>query len=128
MMVMRDYELKQLENGIKAFENEEFSLAFTILIPLAKAGDAKAQCYIATMYQGGFGVPVDGYKAVEWYLLAAKQEENKERVSATAYNNLGTIYSTGMPGMPAHKSLAKEYWRKAAELGFEMIPSEWYKN
>jgi TPR repeat protein len=60
MMAMRDYGLKQLENGIKAFENEDFSVAVTILMPLAKAGYAKAQCYIASMYQGGFGVPLDG--------------------------------------------------------------------
>lgn len=120
--------LEQLENGIKAFENDDFSRAFTLLSPLAQAGNAKAQCYIASMYQCGFGVPVDGSKAINWYRLAAEQQETKERVSATAYNNLGTIYSTGMLNMPANMSLAKEYWRKAAELGFEMIPPEWYKD
>ena len=122
------YKLKPLEEGIEAFQNEDFSKAYTLLMPLAKAGYAKAQCYIASLYQGGFGVPVNGAKAVEWYLLAAKQEEKDERVSATAYNNLGTIYSTGMPGVPADIGRAKECWRQAVELGFDMIPNDWYEN
>jgi len=79
------YKLKPLEDGIEAFQNDNFSEAYTLLMPLAKAGYAKAQCYIASLYQGGFGVPVNGAKAIEWYRKAAEQYEKDERVSATAY-------------------------------------------
>jgi TPR repeat protein len=122
------YKLKQLEDGIEAFQNEDFSKAYTLMMPLAKAGYAKAQCYIASLYHGGFGVPVNGAKAVEWYRKAAEQYEKYEHVSATAYNNLGTIYSAGMPGVPADIGIAKECWCQAAELGFEMIPNDWYEH
>jgi TPR repeat protein len=115
-----------LKAAIKAFEEQSYQEAYRLLIPLAEAGNPQAQCYIASMYQGGFGVPVDGAKAVEWYLKAAVQQDRTERISAVAYNNLGTIYSAGMPGVASDAQLAKEYWRKAVELGFEMIPKEWY--
>lgn len=114
--------LKDLENGIEAFQNEDYSRAFSLLMPLAKAGFAQAQCYLASMYHGGFGVPVDGPKTVKWYRKAAAQGETQAHTSAVAYNNLGTIYSTGMPGVSADRSLARKCWRQAAELGFEMIP------
>ena len=95
-------------------------------MPLAEAGNAQAQCHVASMYQGGFGLPADGAKAVEWYLKAALQEEYAGRISGVAYNNLGTIYGTGMPGVQPDPAKAKEYWRKAVELGVEMIPKDWY--
>ncbi|MBI1923937.1 sel1 repeat family protein [Candidatus Poribacteria bacterium] len=113
---------KDLEKGIEAFQNEDYSKAFSLLMPLAKAGFAQAQCYIASMYHGGFGVPVDGPKAVKWYRKAAAQGETQEHISAVAYNNLGTIYSAGMPGVSVDHRLTRKCWCKAAELGFEMIP------
>lgn len=112
---------KELEEGIEAFEKEDYSRAFLLLMPLAQAGYAQAQCYVASMYQCGSGVPVDGALAVEWYYKAARQAETEQNISAIAYNNLGTIYNNGMPGVSANHSLARECWRKAVELGFEMM-------
>jgi TPR repeat protein len=119
-------ETEQLNAGIEAFDREDYSEAYKLLIPLATAGYAQAQCYVASMYMGGYGVPLDGAKAIEWYEKAAMQEERMGRISAIACNNLGTIYSNGMPGVSADVKLAKKYWRKAVELGFDMIPKEWY--
>lgn len=116
---------KQLLEGINAFDTEDYSRAMELLLPLAESGVASAQCYIASMYQGGFGVPMSGKAAIDWYLKAALQEEMEERVSATAYNNLATIYSTGMLDVYADRDMAKKYWKKASDLGFEMIPDEW---
>jgi len=117
-----------LKTGIKAFQEQNYDAAFRLLIPLAEGGNPQAQCYIASIYQGGFGVPVDGVKAVDWYLKAAAQEERTERISAIAYNNLATIYSTGLSGVRPDPRLAKKYWQRAAELGFETIPKEWYES
>jgi TPR repeat protein len=113
---------QDLENGIEAFQNEDYSKAFSLLMPLAEVGLAQAQCYIASMYHGGLGVPVDGSKAVKWYRKAAELRDTASHISAVAYNNLGTIYSTGMPGVSADHRLARKCWRQDAELGFEMIP------
>jgi TPR repeat protein len=111
-----------IRSGIEAYENQDYAEAFRLLIPLAQAGNPQAQCYVASMYQGGLGVPVDGPMAVEWYRKAAIQEERIEHISAVAFNNLATIYSVGMPGIPPDKELAEQCWRKASELGFKMIP------
>jgi TPR repeat protein len=109
-----------LEKGIIAFHNESYFDAYSLLIPLAKDGCAKAQCYIASMYQNGFGVPISGLEAVKWYHKAAIQGNMEEHISAIAYNNLGTIYMTGMSEIPSNSKLAERYWSKAKELGFNM--------
>jgi TPR repeat protein len=107
-----------LDGGIKAFEVGNYSEAYSILIVLAEMGDAQAQCYIASMYQLGLGVPVNGKKAVEWYIKAAKQEITEGFISAIAYNNLATIYIVDTPGILPDHELAKKYQQKAKELGF----------
>lgn len=111
---------KELVLGIDAFDNAKYEDAFSFLMPLAKKGDLKAQCYIATMYQCGFGVQVDGVESVMWFTKVADQEMAEENLSAIACNNLSTIYSTGLPGIAIDKSLAKRYQEKARKLGFQM--------
>lgn len=109
-----------LEEGIGAFDNGDYIFAFKLLLPLAEAGNAKAQCYLGGMYQGGLGVPADGAQAVRWYLEAARQEIDVEHISATAYSNLATIYTVGMFGIGADKQLARSYAQMAERLGFQM--------
>jgi uncharacterized protein len=104
-----------------------YELAFSPVFPLAEAGNVTAQCHIASIYEGGLGVPIDEQEVVKWYRKAAEHEDRKGKISAIAYNNLASIFSTGMPGIPPDPPLAKKYWRKAVELGFEMIPREWYE-
>lgn len=116
--------VENLQDGVTAFDNEEFSKSYDLLLPLAEEGNATAQCYIASMYQGGLGIPLDSNKAIEWYLKSAEQSVKEGHVSGTAYNNLAGIYSVGMPGVSANPDLAKEYWKRAEELGFEMIPKK----
>lgn len=118
-------DISRLKAGIKAFENEEYSEAMEQFMPLAEKGIVQAQCYIACIFQGGFGVPVNGQKAIKWYTKAAKQNVTDNNLSAIAYNNLATIYSTGLPGTPLNMELAKKNWSKAKALGFKMIPEDW---
>jgi TPR repeat protein len=70
------------------------------------------------MFQAGLGVEVDGPRALEWYLKAAEQGH------AIAYNNLGTIYHVGMPGVAADPAKARECYKKAVQLGFDMVPEQ----
>jgi hypothetical protein len=120
--------MSKLDDGLKAYQQGDYVRALRFLLPLAEAGNAEAQCYVASMHQGGLGVLADGQEAVKWYRKAAEQEVREGKISATAYNNLATIFSTGIPGISPDPLLAKQYWRKAAELGFEMIPREWYES
>jgi TPR repeat protein len=91
-----------------------------LLGTLAEAGNPKAQCNLATLYNFGFGVNIDGKKAVELYLEVAKQEIRDEYLSGIAYNNLATIYSGGAPDIVPDSQKANEYRDRARALGFEM--------
>ncbi len=73
----------------KAFERAEYTSAFPAIMALAKANDAKAQTYIAAMYQAGLGVKRDNKKAIEWYEKAAYQNY------APAQYNLGIMLREG---------------------------------
>ena len=106
-----------LHEGVLRFEEGNYARAYELLYPLAEVGDAKAQCYVASMYQGGLGVAADGALAVLWYLRAAQQDVRKEYVSAIAYNNLATIFTTGMPKVAADPNLAEIYLLSARRLG-----------
>ncbi|MEY2856800.1 MAG: hypothetical protein RLZZ74_1112, partial [Cyanobacteriota bacterium] len=45
-----------LTDGLKEFDNGNYVCAFATLMPIAESGEAEAQCLIANMYQGGYGV------------------------------------------------------------------------
>jgi len=112
----------KLEKGLREFSSGHFKKAYLILLPYARAGNVIAQGYIGVMYMTGVGVKVNGLKAVEWLKKAAKQK--KDKISAVAYNNLGTVYITGIPPVRKNSSIAKMYWKKAFELGFTMTPKK----
>ncbi|MBL1276420.1 MAG: sel1 repeat family protein [Ectothiorhodospiraceae bacterium] len=111
---------KNLLLGIDAFDDAKYVVAFNLLLPLAEKGEAKAQCYIATMYQCGLGVKVNGVQAVKWFEVVVTKKIVEENLSAVACNNLSAIYITGLPGIDVDKSLAKFYSDEAKKLGFQM--------
>ncbi len=75
-------------------------------LPLAEAGDAKAQYNIGRCYNNGDGVDKDAKKALEWYLKAAAQGDPR------AHNNIALWYEDAKDDAQAAT------WRaKAAELG-----------
>ena len=111
----------ELEEGMAAYNHGDYAMALRALAPLAEKGIAEAQCMIASIYHLGLGVSTDGAEAVKWYRRAAEQGH------PVAYNNLGSIYRTGMLGVSIDHQKAKECYRKAVECGFEMIPKDWYE-
>ena len=74
------------ESAKAAYEAGEYETALEILIPLAEAGDAKAQNSLGFMYNEGLGVSQDYAEAVKWYGKAAEQGD------ANAQYNLGDKY------------------------------------
>src|SRR5262245_34835800 len=101
-------------------DNGDYSSAIHLLTPLAEAGNPKAQCNLATIFQSGLGCNVDGEKAVRLYLEVARRNIREEFLSAIAYHNLATIYTTGLLQIERDREKAAEFEARARELGFEM--------
>lgn len=60
------------EGWVYAYKND-YTTAVKIWLPLAEAGDMRAQYDVAVCYNDGKGVPKDEAKAVEWYIKSAEQ-------------------------------------------------------
>lgn len=83
-------------------------------MPLAKAGEAEAQYYVARIYANGMGgVESDPALAATWYQRAADQSYSP------AIQELGYLYEQGL-GVKKDPMLALNLQRKAAGLGDEL--------
>ncbi|HEY5755247.1 MAG TPA: caspase family protein [Steroidobacter sp.] len=83
-------------------------------LPLAKAGGAEAQYYVARIYANGMGgVESDPALAATWYQRAADQSYSP------AIQELGYLYEQGL-GVKKDPMLALNLQRKAAGLGDEL--------
>ncbi|MBI4962382.1 MAG: sel1 repeat family protein [Desulfomonile tiedjei] len=60
-----------LEEGVAAYDRQEYASALEILKPLAVNGNADAQFLLARMYAGGQGVAKDEQEAVKWVVISA---------------------------------------------------------
>jgi len=78
------------EEGLAAFYNFDYAGALHEWIPLAEAGDSRAQYQLALMYYRGEGLPQDYEKAALWYRRAA------ERGDVDAQLNLGLMFAQGI--------------------------------
>ena len=77
----------------------------------ALKGDVEAQLNLGYMYLYGVnGTNIDYQQALDYYTKAAEQG------SAVAYNNLGSLYFSGI-GTNVNKDKALECFQKAADLG-----------
>ena len=77
------------EDGVTAYEKEDFVTALKIWTPLAEQGDAAAQSNLGVLYHQGQGVTQDYTTAVKWYKRAAEQG------GADAQFNLGIMFENG---------------------------------
>lgn len=55
------------ENGVAAYDRQDYAAALKLFLPLAKGGNAAAQHNLGVMYDGGIGVPKDDLQAVFWF-------------------------------------------------------------
>lgn len=62
-----------VDEGLDAYNAENYEQAFSIWEPLAKNGDPEAQYYLGYLYQTGAGAPQSSSEALKWYFRAAEQ-------------------------------------------------------
>lgn len=105
-----------LEEGLSAFENENYDLAYRKLNPLSEGGVAMAQNTIGKMFMQGQGVPQDFSKALILFRKAASQG------LANAQTNLGVMYAAGN-GVQQDYKQAIVWFKKAANQGFVIAMS-----
>lgn len=102
-----------LDEGKKAYDGKQYSLAMKELTPIAEQGDPKAQSLVGMMYASGQGVPVDYALALSWFSKAAEQG------NADAQANLGVMYEKGR-GVKQDHVQAIAWYRKAADRGHDV--------
>lgn len=98
------------EEGVNAYNAQDYQTALREFLPLANGGDATAQAYLGIMYYYGNGVPQDYSQALYWYRKAAEQG------NSSAQRNLGIMYQHGN-GVPKDYSQAEYWYRKSAAQG-----------
>ena len=108
-------------DGLIAFENQDFRLAANEWKPLAAKGDAKSQTNLGILYFNGKGVLKDYKKAVNLLERAANQGE------AEAQFILGKIYIEG-DGVPKSLKTAKIWVEMAFENDFDGAEALWNDN
>jgi TPR repeat protein len=104
-----------LIDGLKEFDNGNYVRAFATLMPIAESGEAEAQCLIANMYQGGYGVEKNTKLSIQWYEKSANQGYG------VASNNLGEIFFAGEDSISPDREKAIFWYKKAEEQGFAHV-------
>jgi TPR repeat protein/transglutaminase-like putative cysteine protease len=99
-----------LDDGVNAFKAGSYKLAMERLKPLAERGDARAQLYLASIYDGGRGIARDFREAFRWYLLAAEQGDDYSQM------HVGYSYEAGL-GVARDEKVAAQWYAKAADQG-----------
>jgi uncharacterized protein len=105
-----------LEDGIAAYQHDDYATALRLLRPLAEQGTAEAQVPLGFMYHDGEGVPKDYVQAAGWFRKAAEQGD----IAAQAA--LGDMYLEG-EGVPKDDAQAARWLQKPAEQGLPAAQS-----
>jgi len=96
-------------NAVDSAIDENYSAAFSYWMPLAEAGDPRAQFNVALMYHGGLHVKFDETAALNWYQRAAENGV----IEAQEYLAVG--YQEGWFGLPVDAQRAS-YWHQKIEI------------
>lgn len=96
--------------GYAAYKSGHYQRAINLWLPLAEAGDTRAQEFIGILHEEGHGVPKDAAKAIEWYERAASSGD------MAAQFNLGRIYLKGEL-VDQDLARARDLLMRAAEQG-----------
>jgi TPR repeat protein len=98
------------QQGLDAFNRDDFANALRIWRPLAEQGDLRSQYFLGALYDFGEGVRESDAEAAKWYRRAAEQGY------APAQYSLGGMYNHG-DGVPKNYAEAAKWFRRAAEQG-----------
>ena len=99
------------EDGVAAFERQDYTTAIKLLRPFAKQGHSYARYTLGYMYYNGQGVAQDYKEALKWYRLLADQG------NALGQFSLGNMYFKGQGVLQDYKEVVRLY-RLAAEQGY----------
>lgn len=99
----------EFDKGVAAYDAGDYSTAYSIWLPLAKAGDIAAQRNVAHMLRRGEGVPQDSERALWFYERAASVG------LASAALNAGMMRIE--PGAPYHDLEKGAEWLNLAAAG-----------
>jgi len=111
------------ETGFAAYDKERFKEAFPLLQQAADLNCAPAQYLLGECYYGGRGVKPDRNKAYElWRTALPPLRKSAEAGDAEALYLLGlyaeNIYRPNSSGRHPPEEQYREFYRKAAELGY----------
>lgn len=98
----------EFDAGLAAYGRGDFSSALAHWLPLAEAGHADSQAWVAALHYNAEGVPLDYPSAAVWYRRAA------EGGNVFAQNNLAAMYVAGQ-GVKKNCGEAAKWFMKAAE-------------
>ncbi|MDD2699733.1 MAG: tetratricopeptide repeat protein [Sideroxydans sp.] len=98
------------DDGIAAYQIQNYPAAMKEWKLLADKGDARAQNCIGTMYLNGYGAKKNYAKAMQWYWSAAEQGD------AEAQANIGVMYFYGY-SVKTDYSEALRWYQTAASKG-----------
>ncbi len=104
-------------HGLAAFNEGAYAGARADWVPLAAAGDAKAQSGLGFMYYTGRGVPQDSARAAELFERAAEQGEPTAQLFLSVMN----FKSDGVPQNPPMAVM----WAELAVAGGQPEAFEW---
>ena len=85
---MAQHEADYME-GLRLFYLQEYDEAAALLTRTAEAGDAKAQHFLAMMYENGNGIERDFAKAAYWYGRTAEQGDREAQLTYAMICALG---------------------------------------
>ena len=105
-----DASAADLETGIRALQEGDYTAALYEFQTLADAGVANAEFMVGVMYENGYGVAADLTLSAKWYRRAA------ERGLASAQYNLSVFHQLAR-GVELDLSEAVRLSRLAAEKG-----------
>ncbi len=95
------------EDGLAAYEREDYATALRYWRPLAEQGDALAQSNLGVMYEFGLSVPQDIMQAHMWFDLAVEHGDERAQI------NRAIAASTMTPDQIAEaQRMAREWMEK----------------
>jgi TPR repeat protein len=100
-----------LNDGIDAFEREDYETAAREMRPYAERGITMVEYLLGALYMYGEGVPKDYEEARKWLRLAADKELSEAQFA------LGYLYFEGL-GVEQDYKKAEHWYRKSAEQGY----------
>ncbi len=104
--------------GLIAAMRGDYETALRQWAPLAEDGCAEAQYSFASLYENGWGVPLDTTQAAAWFRRAAEQGH------AGAQLSLGDMYRDGI-GVATDRAESIAWYRRAAGQGLPAPSSTW---